>query len=283
MNIISFNQWLKSALSSLPSDLIKMRIDDVLNAPLIVVNSRAFEGSENELQYAWNTDKKTLNYPFKVFRYCETYPCPTIGRDDVTWGFIAIDAKENAFLSLFWSKDVSIYALRYVYDMQMLGDTLHMRSEPVAIFRNGEVIIPTNAQKIQTHISDINVAGCELRMIANIIYPSVHLIRVRENKPSKSVEWHQAREHYVAMRGDRDAFTVDGQVIRAPKSADFIQRAAHNRRGHFRLLRSDRYTSAKGKRIFIRDAWIGPTEWQPEGGKQIYKVMPRNPDHSVAI
>jgi len=46
----------------------------------------------------------------------------------------------------------------------------------------------------------------------------------------------------------------------------------HQRRAHYRTLRAERFGNNCGKKIAIRQAWIGDTEWEHEG--QIYKVLP---------
>lgn len=48
----------------------------------------------------------------------------------------------------------------------------------------------------------------------------------------------------------------------------------HARRGHWRTLRSERFTEAmRGRRVFVREAWVGETEWISEG--QQYKLIIR--------
>ncbi len=44
----------------------------------------------------------------------------------------------------------------------------------------------------------------------------------------------------------------------------------HERRGHWRELRSDRYVNMRGKKVFIKPQWIGETEWEGDGNH--YKV-----------
>lgn len=103
---------------------------------------------------------------------------------------------------------------------------------------------------------------------------ATHIATVRPNRQGKSVEWIKARTHYTLIthghpansrtvrQGDR--VTVD--------EAKELTRMAHNRRAHYRVLKSERYKAAKGQRIFIRATWIGPKSWQDQGGRQIYQI-----------
>jgi hypothetical protein len=45
----------------------------------------------------------------------------------------------------------------------------------------------------------------------------------------------------------------------------------HQRRGHWRTLRDDRYGERKGQKIWIKPAWIGDREWAYKGN--IYRVQ----------
>ena len=44
------------------------------------------------------------------------------------------------------------------------------------------------------------------------------------------------------------------------KGGDGSSKRGHNRRAHWRYLKADCYKEAKGKRIRIKESWIGPTE-----------------------
>ena len=46
----------------------------------------------------------------------------------------------------------------------------------------------------------------------------------------------------------------------------------HARRAHYRTLRAERFKENRGRRIAIRQAWIGDAQWEHAG--QIYKVLP---------
>lgn len=48
----------------------------------------------------------------------------------------------------------------------------------------------------------------------------------------------------------------------------------HQRRGHYRKYKSDRFRYMKGKTVFVKPSWIGPEQWIKEG--QVYKVLGAN-------
>ena len=96
------------------------------------------------------------------------------------------------------------------------------------------------------------------------------VVKVSERRPGKSVEWHLAREHYLLL---------PAQVAHAMSTArtgltDRLQRrAAHWRRAHFRRLTHPAFRHKLNQVVPVREAWIGPTEWQGLDGK-IYAVQP---------
>lgn len=129
----------------------------------------------------------------------------------------------------------------------------------------------------QTPSQDELFMGC-YRNIAGICYeyltPSNFMAQVTPRGIGKSVEWLQAREHYVVIHRHHEANRkglVEGQVIVSDPSKN-LTRMAHSRRAHTRLLKADRYTFAKGTRVPVRAHWCGPKEWQ-DNYSQTYKIL----------
>ncbi len=116
-------------------------------------------------------------------------------------------------------------------------------------------------------------------MLVNLCYaylaPYNFTAVVSPNKPGKSVEWVKGREHYTIVHRHHAANSADVAEGAELDSSDAttLKRVAHSRRAHTRLLRSDRYKEKKGQRIAIRATWVGPKEWQEEGGRQIYRII----------
>lgn len=98
---------------------------------------------------------------------------------------------------------------------------------------------------------------------------------VQPNKEGKSVEWVKAREHYTIIHRHHPANSeavTEGASITESESK-ILERTAHSRRAHTRLLSSPKFRFKQGLRVFVRACWCGPKEWKDEGGKQIYKIL----------
>jgi hypothetical protein len=105
--------------------------------------------------------------------------------------------------------------------------------------------------------------------------PTAHIAQVLPAQPGRSVQWTQQRTHYTLISHGHPANkpTVKlGQRVADDEQGE-LSRMAHNRRAHFRTLRHERYRFARGQRVFVRAAWIGPKEWRDEGGRQIYRIL----------
>jgi hypothetical protein len=105
--------------------------------------------------------------------------------------------------------------------------------------------------------------------------PSAHIAEVRPNKPSKSVEWTRARTHYTLIMHGHPANKKDvaeGARVAVDRDEE-LKRMAHDRRGHWRTYRHERYRFARHTTRWIKQAWVGPKEWQDAGGRQIYKIL----------
>lgn len=120
--------------------------------------------------------------------------------------------------------------------------------------------------------------GSAAYFISMVNYPSHFITKVmpsEERSRGRSVEWVERKSHYIVLdnshaesiRGGRKDF--DGKITRA----------MHRRRGHTRLLRSDRFKNKKGSRIWVRSSWVGPEKWRGSDGS-IYII--RNKDYLCA-
>lgn len=104
--------------------------------------------------------------------------------------------------------------------------------------------------------------------------PATHIAEVRPCRGNHKVSWQQARTHYTLIAHGHPANkpTV-ARLARVVVTDDDIKRMAHDRRGHWRTYRHERFTYARGSRRWIKQAWCGPKEWLDAGGKQIYKIL----------
>lgn len=102
-------------------------------------------------------------------------------------------------------------------------------------------------------------------------HPAHHAVSVRPSlmaSVGRSVEWVKSKTHYIILDNSAARRLRNGKPVDESK----ITRAAHNRRAHWRRLTSDRFTKAKGRKLWVRSAWIGPKEWEGTDRK-IYKLL----------
>jgi len=67
---------------------------------------------------------------------------------------------------------------------------------------------------------------------------------------------------------DRD---LDKLLRQSNDASDFIEKAPHRRRAHFRRLLSKRYRLKRGKRVFVKESWVGPKSAIFNG--EVYEVL----------
>ena len=107
-----------------------------------------------------------------------------------------------------------------------------------------------------------------------VMLPGNTVLRVeppRESTP-RSAEWRLARTHYVIL--NRKQAEQCREKRTGPTTRQIVL-AAHWRRAHLRLLRSEKFTHKRGQLIQVSQAWVGPAEWIGLDGK-IYKVLNLN-------
>jgi len=120
-----------------------------------------------------------------------------------------------------------------------------------------------------------------------LAYPSNHVVEVKPTKQGKSVQWLAARKHFVLLPTKAiQAMQVPGNRTSRNEVRDIIQRCAHERRGHSRRLKAERYSknedgTLRPRRedgsyvtVWVRDTWVGPEEWRDtENHYTIYKFQ----------
>lgn len=135
--------------------------------------------------------------------------------------------------------------------------------------------------EVDTEDCSREIYECTLKSVfcfcSDAMVPSNHMVEVKpvRDEAKRSIEWQRARTHYTLITHGHPANNRNvqhGQSVPDDCKGE-ITRMAHNRRAHYRLLRSDRFRFAKGQRVFVRSTWVGPKEWKDEGGKQIYKIL----------
>jgi hypothetical protein len=106
---------------------------------------------------------------------------------------------------------------------------------------------------------------------ASLMNPHLHRAMVRPNKCGKSVEWLRQRTHFVFIHKSHKANQA-GFTGKADLERDHIERMAHSRRAHDRILRHPRFKNKVGLKIRVKACWVGPKEWEGNSG-QIYRII----------
>ena len=116
-----------------------------------------------------------------------------------------------------------------------------------------------------------------LTLCAEVATPGNFVARVTPPAEGRSVEWLQAREHFTVLHRSHPANRVEaGAVVHAATQDVNLQRVAHARRAHTRLLSSAKFKHKQGLRVPVRSSWVGPKEWQDTASKQVYKLIERS-------
>lgn len=120
----------------------------------------------------------------------------------------------------------------------------------------------------------VNYAGNVIQMLAIFMFDiygsGATVVKVSPPADStKSVQWRQAREHYLVLRRQQV------EKLRESKGSvtdNDIIRAAHWRRAHLRRLSSHKFINKRGLLVPVKKSWVGPTEWIGNDGK-VYTVV----------
>lgn len=88
----------------------------------------------------------------------------------------------------------------------------------------------------------------------------------------KTVHWQKQREHFVFLHKSHTANSKQSIGKKCIEDGSTVDRSAHSRRAHSRLLSSPKFKHKQGQRVWVRSAWCGPKEWTDRSG-QIYKIV----------
>lgn len=109
-----------------------------------------------------------------------------------------------------------------------------------------------------------------LEFISLVNCPRHFVAQVRPDQESRSVEWKEARTHYIIL-GPEHAKGISEKGI-CKKFDGSITRSMHNRRAHFRRLTSERFVHKKGLKVWVRATWVGPENWK-DTSNNIYQIV----------
>lgn len=114
-----------------------------------------------------------------------------------------------------------------------------------------------------------------MKLAIDFLNPHFYLCKKHPPIPQgKSILWAKAREHFVLLHKSHSANNRESVGRHVIQDGQTVDRVAHSRRAHFRMLRSPKFKHKQGQRIWIQSAWVGPKEWSDKSG-QIYRIVDR--------
>lgn len=103
--------------------------------------------------------------------------------------------------------------------------------------------------------------------------PHLFLCKKSPTPPQgKTVNWQKQREHFVFLHKSHTANRKESIGRKVIEDGATVDRAAHSRRAHSRLLSSPKFKHKQGQRVWVKSTWCGPKEWTDRSG-QIYKIV----------
>lgn len=134
-------------------------------------------------------------------------------------------------------------------------------------------MIGTSKERINAMMAGIFNAGLQIAVLdlASVLEPANFIVESREDRiddpPQRIVTRAHWRPHYIALK----PFEIRKRLLLPDPEVPVGTRAPHERRGHYRTLRSERFKAARGKRIWVKPHWVGPRE--ATVGKNKYLVL----------
>ena len=250
---------------------------DILKSPLIEWDSKRLEVPLSDRQLLRNEDG-SLRLPFKEFR---------------VFGKLEFGRSEPFKLVVFQNpahKDFTMVLMTDGKDKGngIVGCSIKHLSEGKTSLGSNEIKVfsffegktkfftPDEPDPYVRNWAEIcgRTAKNDLDLIA-ADFMNPHLYMCKKCPPipqGKTILWQKAREHYVLIHKAHAANNRESIGKRIIQDGPLIDRAAHSRRAHFRLLRSPKFRHKQGQRIWVQSAWVGPKEWTDRSG-QIYRIV----------
>lgn len=289
INLTTWNEPFEQALSILDQSkqfepAITKKFRKSLNAPLFIHDL----GSEDWLlkDFPWaRDDKQMLRLPFPMLRATLTdhkrlLPENAEARASLLQHF-------NSDLPDIVTETVDVVAFQHevaTFSLMRIRSSERLAALTQLVFAGVEMHhqcvgvmchLPTNRiiGKGETvgnydHVLDA-VFGWAIEFLTKLtidwLNPHLFPARVCPKRQGKSVEWKQARSHYVMVHKSANVSKPTG------RHHEVTSRVAHSRRAHWHMLTSDRWKNKKGQRVPVKATWVGPEEWEGQSG-QIYTM-----------
>lgn len=274
------------------------------NTPLFqYTTTRTKESAMLKQMLADGIRLETCPWPFETFRISITQYCDELWETDgIRHGdgyyqanFVASRQNERVF---FLGNIIRLYdetpsdqaaarkynpLILYMHDAYTSLDNPQEYAYQQACFAGGRWLKQFLSTQIAQGLMD-SLAG----FIIDSMAPSKHIVEVRPNVTGRSVEWVKARTHYTLITHGHPAnkpSVREGERVTVDQKAE-LKRACGTRRSHYKVLKHPRYKYAINEKrypdkpkgtIHVKACWVGPKEWQDEGGRQIYKILEEHP------
>ena len=285
MNAVTFNEPFLGLLGK-----------EYLDCPLIDYSKSVFD-IEGKAEIVVDFEKRTFKLPFQTFRVAVrvqskssnmlfmTYPVNASVEDQHGPGNMTVvfvyypelrGISKKIFLAQYWLVECTNPNRK---GMIIADCNTELREQLSLGDAKGFKVIPSeDGVEVLAAITTVMLNLC-----SDFNNPSLYLCKRLPSSPKgRSVEWQKAREHYVLIHKSHSANRKISAGIGPIHDGSTIDRVAHARRAHSRLLSSPRYKAKRGQRIWVQSAWVGPKEWSDHSG-QIYKIVDRNKDGKIVL
>jgi hypothetical protein len=196
------------------------------------------------------------------------------------------EAESNKLLVLLHTKGFDRRLLGVVFWMRKptsnearISDDLTIRSEARTLDGRTKktTIIPRDSD-VHRHFVPL-VCHFIKAICSDFTNPHLYLCKKHPSVPQgKTVAWQRQREHFVFLHKSHAANKKQSLGMKCIEDGSTVDRAAHSRRAHSRLLSSPKFKHKQGQRVWVRSAWCGPKEWTDRSG-QIYRIV-ENPEQA---
>lgn len=265
-------------------------IDCAFESPELLLNQMGLsEDDDSEFAQTMHFYLDTLIginkfYFFKIFEEKNIMFCAEINKRYFTNGVNSIKAKcftmdtFDLFQYFHTKQDIKVSSNSMYFEAHQSGSGKILFAEE--IFDKDDMFEDSDGNKI---ISEGNMERLRSLYILRYFYTFLEYLnkptnaiiqKIDKKDASKNKEWILSHSHFYIM--DKESINLnDLSNFEASSSIDRQNMSAHARRGHFRVLKNERYKKNIGKRIWIKDTWIGPSSWIGTD-KKVYKIIREN-------
>lgn len=280
MNPVTFNAPFVQFLEAMDID------STMLQSPLIQWDASQFVADDSDqliARYDEGPNRGLLRLPFSTFRLSGKLDITRNQRIDlVVYTSAASDAVQRRMIVLLHfpeapGKPTVGYLVRFLVGVEIFPK-YQWRCWRLIGGKAVEHIRKTASPDAEAAaIQGVRSAQDFLELIAvEFLNPHIHLCyRAPQLPKGRHVSWQKAREHYVLLHKSHAANTRAAIGKKTIHDGATIDRVAHSRRAHFRMLRSPKFKNKQGHRIWVQSAWVGPKEWTDRSG-QIYRIVERD-------